>query len=454
MKRVKYRRIRSVASHDTCQRLHIDCGVSFLEMDNDDTLHELLEEAEALMDASPEKAMEMLEQIAMTEVSTKAEEDIKCKEIATLQLGKLLAKRNMANELGDLIRKSRKFLPLYSKAKAAKIVRELVDCFLDMKSSTGIEIDLCNECIEWAKQEKRTFLRQTLEARLIVLYLDTANYTAAINLSTVLLKELKKLDDKALLVEVQLLESRVYQKLGNIPKSRAALTSAKTTANSIYCPPKLQASLDLQSGILHAQEKDFKTAYSYFYESFEGYDSIDDPRAILGLKYMLLCKIMLNNPEDVQVLVTSRLALRYTGCELDAMQGVAKCSENRSVSEFEKTVSQYQKDISGDPIVQFHLDALYDTLLEQNLARIIEPFSQVEVHHISDIINLPLHTVERKLSQMILDKKLHGILDQGSGVLIVYDEGLTDLTYTAALDTINHMGQVVDALYEKAKSLP
>ena len=46
-----------------------------------------------------------------------------------------------------------------------------------------LQVDLCNECIEWAKQEKRTFLRQTLEARLIVLYLETENYIAAINLS-------------------------------------------------------------------------------------------------------------------------------------------------------------------------------------------------------------------------------------------------------------------------------
>ena len=30
---------------------------------------------------------------------------------------------------------------------------------------------------------------------------------------------------------------------------RAALTSARTTGNGIYCPPKLQASLDQQSGI-------------------------------------------------------------------------------------------------------------------------------------------------------------------------------------------------------------
>lgn len=128
------------------------------------------------------------------------------------------------------------------------------------------------------------------------------------------------MDDKALLVEVQLLESKTYHALSNLPKARAALTSARTTANAIYCPPKLQAALDMQSGmkvsrhmsrfvdnvnlltlifvragIIHAaEEKDWKTAYSYFYEAFEGYDSIDSPRAIKALKYMLLCKIMLN----------------------------------------------------------------------------------------------------------------------------------------------------------------
>ncbi len=130
---------------------------------------------------------------------------------------------------------------------------------------------------------------------MIGLYFEKARYTEAIALGSSLLKELKKLDDKQLLVEVQLLESKTYHAISNLSKARAALTSARTTANGIYCPPKLQATLDMQSGILHAaDERDFKTAFSYFYEAFEGYDSIDSPRAVIALKYMLMCKIMIN----------------------------------------------------------------------------------------------------------------------------------------------------------------
>lgn len=57
----------------------------------------------------------------------------------------------------------RPFLISISKAKAARLVRSLLDLFLDMEAATGQEVGLCLECIEWAKAEKRTFLRQALE---------------------------------------------------------------------------------------------------------------------------------------------------------------------------------------------------------------------------------------------------------------------------------------------------
>lgn len=382
------------------------------------------------------------------------EEAIHIKEQSILLLGSLLSKHGRANELGDLIKQTRPFLNNISKAKAAKLVRALVDLFLDMEAATGEEVQLCKECINWAKNEKRTFLRQSLEARLIALYYDTGKFNEALDLGGSLLKELKKLDDKNLLVEVQLLESKVYHALGNLPKARAALTSARTTANAIYCPPKLQAALDLQSGILHAaDERDFKTAFSYFYEAFEGYDSIDSPKAIVALKYMLLSKIMLNLPDDVHSIIMGKLALRYVGSEVQAMKTIAEASHKRSLADFEKARSDYKKELEGDQIIRSHLATLYDNMLEQNLCRIIEPYSRVQVEYIANTIHLSMDTVEKKLSQMILDKKFNGILDQGRGVLIIFEDTSIDKTYEAALETIQHMGKVVDSLYHKAKKL-
>jgi len=43
-------------------------------------------------------------------------------------------------ELGGLIKFIRPFLKMVSKAKAAKLVRNLVDVFLDMEASTGMEV--------------------------------------------------------------------------------------------------------------------------------------------------------------------------------------------------------------------------------------------------------------------------------------------------------------------------
>jgi len=414
----------------------------------------LLERAQAVGITDKQAGIDILNKIVHSDAILDDEESVRVKEQSILELGTMLSKSGKAEELCKLIKNARPFLCLISKAKAAKLVRGLVDMFLDMKAETGYEIDLCKECIEWAKQEKRTFLRQSLEARLIALYYDTATYTEALQLGSALLRELKKLDDKNLLVEVQLLESKTYHMLSNLPRARAALTSARTTANSIYCPPKLQASLDLQSGILHAaDERDFKTAYSYFYEAFEGYDSIDSPMAIVALKYMLLSKIMLNTPEDVQSIISGKLALRYAGSEVEAMKSIAQASHKRSLADFQKALVDYKKELVEDTIIQAHLDTLYNTMLGQNLCRIIEPYSRVQVEHVAATIKLSVDQVEKKLSQMILDKKFNGILDQGEGVLIVFEDTPVDKTYECALETIQSMGKVVDSLYQKAKRL-
>merc|ERR1711874_145762 len=400
-------------------------------------------------------SVEIFESLDVNEAPS--EETLRDQEANILQLGEKLREEGKTKEMTDLIQKVRHFLRFMSKAKAAKLVRGLVDMFLEMERSDprgDREVQLCKECIEWAKEEKRTFLRQSLEARLVGLYFETERYQEALALGSALLKELKKLDDKNLLVEVQLLESKTYHALGNLPKARAALTSARTTANSIYVPPRVQAQLDLQSGILHAsEERDFKTAFSYFYEAFEQYDSVEDKFALTALKYMLMSKIMLRTPEEVHNIVSGKLALKYTGADIEAMKLVANASKDRSLADFQKTVEKYSKQLKEDKIVARHLDTLYQTMLEQNLCRIIEPYSRVQVKYVAEKIDLPEAEVEKKLSQMILDKKFQGILDQETRVLIIFEESERDETYDNVLETISAMSKVVDRLYQAAQKL-
>jgi len=78
-----------------------------------------------------------------------------------------------------------------------------------------------------------------IENKLADLYFKQGKYNDALAVLNKLLYELKRKDDKQLIVESQLVESKVYHALENLPKSKAALTAVKTTANSIYVVPML-----------------------------------------------------------------------------------------------------------------------------------------------------------------------------------------------------------------------
>jgi len=253
---------------------------------------------------------------------------------------------------------------------------------------------------------------------------------------------------------VHLLESRAHHALRNLPKARAALTAARTAANSIYVPVAAQAEIDAQSGVLHAEEKDYKTGYSYFFEAFEQCASLPDAKgAVPALKYMLLCKIMSGGAADVPALAAAKAGARFAGRDVDAMVAVARAHQARSLGALQAALETYNAELAGDPVVHSHLSSLRDALLEGNLARLIEPYSRVEIAHLATLIGLPRPDVEQKLSQMVLDGNLHGTLDQGSGCLDVFPPPEEDRLYPPALELMDALGGVLETLFARSQKL-
>ena len=92
--------------------------------------------------------------------------------------------------------------------------------------------------------------------------------------------------------------------------------------------PHLQADIDLMSGLISCDEKDYTTAYSYFYETFEGYRSLNDSRAALGFKFMLFSKIMNNQSDDALSLINSAISLKFQSRNVDAMKEIANANKS------------------------------------------------------------------------------------------------------------------------------
>ena len=376
---------------------------------------------------------------------------VKIKEKCIYRITRLLTEAKNLTEVMNLMKKNSDFFSVIPKAKTAKIVRTILDIVGNIPDSINIQTQLCQDLVTWCVEEKRTFLRQRIEAKLSALLLAQKKVQDSLSLVTKLLGELKKLDDKQMLTEVHLTEARIYHALENIPKAKASLTGARSAANSIYVVPLLQAELDEMSGVLCCEEGDNSTAYSYFQEAYDAYDGAANDAATRVLKYMVLAKVLGGTAQEGIGIFTSKAGLKHSGVALEAMSAVARAVKSRSLEDFQAAVTTHTAHLKTDDLISHHLTALYDRMFEANLLKIISPFSCVELAHVAKLINLPVPQVERKLSQMILDSKFHGILDQGKGFLEVFDDANEDMSFTSGMEIIANLGQVVDTLTARAK---
>ncbi len=78
--------------------------------------------------------------------------------------------------------------------------------------------------------------------------------------------------------------------------------------------------------------------------------------------------------------------------------------------------------IQKNRIISAQIEYLYDQLLEKNIIKLVNPYYKVQVEYLTQKLQVEGSQVEKKICEMILDKKILGYLDQENGLLILLEE--------------------------------
>lgn len=566
------------------------------------------------------------------------------------------------------------YFSVLPQAKTAKLIKNIVEKMSKKIRNISTLYVIFKKYANWAYEKKRNFLKCRIEVKIVILYILKQKYKTALVLVERLLKEVKKLDDKTLLLELYIIETKIYMLLKNTARMKTSLTFAKNVANSINTAIYINGEIDFLSGVLFIFENDYKSAYIYLYECYETlysyiynsrnnaldllskkhsefnnvimhniintstissqnkakntsqispflfsfytfYEYYDIPNSVLildepninstdpaliyghaaynvqykvsdedkiycatnpieadidllnhlavdtygnlielnrtiknstagkmstdtatggamsttsattnnitndnsnnknsttaatttdatipddaficspsvipavnnaiilghnkhinskghtniglnlnvettklviPLKYLILCKILdENNRKDINNVIADNNKLCFIqNKEVQILLDISKCYHERSLDVFEKIIQRNFFIINIDKVIHTYLNEIYELLLEKNILKIIEAYSCIDLAYISKKLSLGVNKIITKLSEMILDKKLNGTLDQNAGVLILYEEMPETVNQKNILEIIDNLTESVDILYQKAQ---
>lgn len=372
-------------------------------------LHTLAEDVEAIKKSARarETAKRLAAGVSASTVDAKEIEleVLKNKEEAFNDALNLIATQGRTDDFEKVFEALKANVDSFPRARTAKLVRQLIDACGRVPKSESAQMALCSACVAWCETEERTFLKHRLQTKLASLYEEGGKYQAGLALTPALAKQVRKFDDKLILVEIYLVEAKLNYAVNYLSRANASLTAAKASANAVHCPPALQADIDLVAGLLHLEDSDWSTAFSYFYEAFDVHATArDDAKAIRALKYMLLSQLLSSNtrltakakyanaksdaPKPAQTSGQSSglnvgggaresLGLKYYDSpDIQLILAISRSFQSRSLAQFQQVLTQHQDQIKKDHIVARHLKTAADQLLEQNIIKAIEPYDE------------------------------------------------------------------------------
>uniref|UniRef100_A0A0N4ZYW0 PCI domain-containing protein n=1 Tax=Parastrongyloides trichosuri TaxID=131310 RepID=A0A0N4ZYW0_PARTI len=315
---------------------------------------------------------------------------------------------NEFSRLGEIFKELKPILRILSSRRVEKFLTKIADVVSSSKGSHIRRADILQTLIIVVFDINRQYLGYSL----LLKYLRHCNnyrmHRNVVRSAKRIIHSLKIMSINDILIEVYLEESVAYYCLKNYMKAKAALMNAKALSNASNLEPIIQSKLDMHSGAIFLTEKEYRTAFSYFYEALENYDANNKrEEAIMAIKYLCITKLMMNKPEEVKNFMSSKFGIKYYGEELHFIEEMASAVSKKCVRQFDSIVKK-NPSLQKDAVIKSSLKGLYDFMFDQDILRVVKPYTAVEIDYIASKIGLAPNKIEQRLCTMIINEQIDG----------------------------------------------
>ena len=300
-----------------------------------------------------------------------------------------------------------------------KSINSILD-FISTSKQMGLLQDFYETTLDALMDAKNDRLWFKTNCKLGKLYYDREDYNKLAKIIRELRRSCETDDGEedmkkgTQLLEIYALEIQMYTAQKNNKKLKA-LYEQSLHIKSAIPHPLIMGVIRECGGKMHLREEEYDNAATDFFEAFKNYDESGSPRRITCLKYLVLAYMLMKS--DINPFDSQEAKPYKNDKEILAMTNLVSAYQNDDISEFEKILKTNRKNIMDDLFIREHIEDLLRNIRTQVLVKLIKPYTRIHIPFISKELNIDTDEVESLLVQCILDKTIHGRIDQVNQLL-------------------------------------
>jgi len=200
------------------------------------------------------------------------------------------------------------------------------------------------------------------------------------------------------------------------------------------------------SGLVMLYDHKWSDAKQRFFEAFKNYDDSASPRRWSCLRYFVLSSLMENS--GINPFETREIKPQTNHEEILPFVALWTAFENRNVSDFNTAV---QKAFENDDFGRLIVPSLVFSFQCLKVAEVVKAYSKVRLSYIAQQLELSDDVCNTLITELILDGRLVGSIDQVNKVLYLEESGLSedDMKYQAMSQWSKHVEVIASSISGK-----